>query len=89
MQVDLYNGRKMVVIVLMSKGFKRHFGLVGVCANNFVNLPVFLFTYLFQAARPIYRTVKYNKSCTHAHTHIMHKKNLKESNTHTHTHTPV
>jgi len=58
MQVDLYNGRKMVVIVLMSKGFKRHFGLVGVCANNFVNLPVFLFTYLFQAARPIYRTVQ-------------------------------
>jgi len=26
---------------------------------------------LFQAVRPIYRTVKHNKSYTHAHTHTM------------------
>jgi len=35
------------------------------------DIPVlhYFFSYLFQAARPIYRTVKHYKSCTHAHTH--------------------
>ena len=48
----------MVVIVLMSKGFKRHCGLVGVCANNFVNLPVFYLLICFRQLGPY--TVQYN-----------------------------
>ena len=52
--------------------------------QRWISLFILLFIYLFQAARPIYRTAKHNKSCTHAHTHTMHKRNLKESNTHTH-----